>query len=181
MGSAQAIHNAAQIIINAENEDAIVVVVSAISGITNLLLAFAQASKLNQTEAIDILFQIELRHFTIIQELFPIPQQGAILGKVKVMLNDLEDIDARRFIYNNDCIYHRQNSKTPLVVRGPGAGAEVTEAGIFADIISVASAKILVAFFYLINNPTTGHFSNTFSLCGASANSSVKSCPAQCS
>jgi aspartokinase/homoserine dehydrogenase 1 len=33
---------------------------------------------------------------------------------------------------------HRYN-KTPLVVRGPGAGADVTAAGVLAEIINIAS------------------------------------------
>ena len=34
--------------------------------------------------------------------------------------------------------YSDRYEKTPLVIRGPGAGAEVTAAGILAEVINIA-------------------------------------------
>lgn len=72
--------------------DKTVIVVSALGGITDLLLNTANlASK--QDEAYKAVIQeIETRHLTIIKELIPVQQQSSVLSKVKSELNVLETL-----------------------------------------------------------------------------------------
>ena len=37
--------------------------------------------------------------------------------------------------------YGPTGASTPLIIRGPGAGAQVTAAGVFGDVISLASTR----------------------------------------
>ena len=63
-------------------------------------------------------------------------------GKAKV---SLKSVDKNHPFYNLEgsdnivLFYTSRYSKQPLIVKGAGAGAEVTAAGIFADIIRIAN------------------------------------------
>ena len=72
--------------------DSIVVVVSALGGITDLLLETADsASKQSETYK-NILIEIENRHLQAARELIPINSQSRVLSKVKSELNTLETL-----------------------------------------------------------------------------------------
>ena len=72
--------------------DRLLVVVSALGGITDLLTeALERASKNDKTYA-QALETIEKRHLETVKELFPPQSQSAILGKVKTNLNTLESM-----------------------------------------------------------------------------------------
>ena len=72
--------------------DNIVVVVSALGGITDLLLETADsASKQSETYK-NILIEIENRHLQAARELIPINSQSRVLSKVKSELNTLETL-----------------------------------------------------------------------------------------
>ncbi len=79
-------------IIQSTEANAIIVTVSALGGITDLLLkASLLASRQDQTYK-RILEEIERRHLTAIKELIPIKGQSSILSKVKSDLNTLETL-----------------------------------------------------------------------------------------
>ena len=63
-------------------------------------------------------------------------------GKVEISLQMVDDSHPFYMLSGSDNIISfttdRYNNR-PLVVKGPGAGAEVTAAGVFADIISVGT------------------------------------------
>ncbi len=62
-------------------------------------------------------------------------------GKAKVSLEAVDDQHPFYALYGNDNViafFTRRYRKTPLIVQGPGAGAEVTAAGVFADILRTA-------------------------------------------
>lgn len=68
----------------------------------------------------------------------------AVIEKNKTTVS-LQTVDAQNPFYSlsgsdNMIVFHtaRYNER-PLVVKGPGAGAEVTAAGVFAEIISVGA------------------------------------------
>lgn len=81
-----------QAIVQQSKGDAIVVVVSALGGVTDLLLkALNLASQKNQDYKL-ILKEVETRHIDTVKELIPIENQSAVLSKVKSELNNLESL-----------------------------------------------------------------------------------------
>ncbi len=91
VANAEHIKKVAQIVSGIDT-DKVVVVVSALGGVTDLLLeAAARASKQNEEYKV-ILKEIENRHVATIKALIPIHSQSAILSKVKSQLNSLETL-----------------------------------------------------------------------------------------
>lgn len=68
-----------------------VAVISAMSGVTNLLAAMAE----NAAQGHDFtaqLAELELRHFNAVKELLDIQQQNPLLTRLKIYFNELEDL-----------------------------------------------------------------------------------------
>lgn len=78
-------------IIVAKNQP-LVAVVSAFGGITNLLIECSELAAKGDENYLKLLNQIETRHIKTVQELITVKGQGKTLSKVKMLLNDLEDI-----------------------------------------------------------------------------------------
>ncbi|TDQ31040.1 bifunctional aspartate kinase/homoserine dehydrogenase I [Zeaxanthinibacter enoshimensis] len=76
----------------------VAVVVSAMGGITDLLLTMATLASEQDPEYKKILKEIENRHLTCIRELLPVDQQSAALSKVKSELNILETLVEGAFL-----------------------------------------------------------------------------------
>ncbi len=70
----------------------IAVVVSAFSGVTDLLIKSAETASQNNEEYLEILKSLEAKHIEAVQQLFPIAEQSSWLSFVKKQFNDLEDI-----------------------------------------------------------------------------------------
>ncbi len=79
-------------IVASEADQPIVVVVSALGGITDLLLKTAELASIQDTGYTEHLAEIEQRHLQTIKELLPIQSQSAVLSKVKSELNTLETL-----------------------------------------------------------------------------------------
>ena len=72
----------------------------------------------------------------------PIAANGA-RAKLTVSLQSLPNTHAFAHVALTDNIVQFQTARycaNPLIVRGPGAGPEVTAAGVFADVLRIASA-----------------------------------------
>ena len=69
-----------------------IVIVSALGGVTDLLIDSAALAASQDKEYVGILKKIEERHIKTIRALIPIKQQSAILSKVKSELNTLETL-----------------------------------------------------------------------------------------
>jgi bifunctional aspartokinase / homoserine dehydrogenase 1 len=80
-----------------QQEEKPVVVLSAMSGVTNLLTAMAEKAALGQDYAQD-LQTIEDRHFEVIRALLPAAAQNPVLTKLKIYFNELEEL--LQSIYN---------------------------------------------------------------------------------
>jgi bifunctional aspartokinase / homoserine dehydrogenase 1 len=93
VANAQNINKVIQIITKKIKEDApIIVVVSALGGITDLLLqAATEAANANESYKETVL-QIEQTHLQTVKELIPITNQSSTLSAVKKMCNEVEDI-----------------------------------------------------------------------------------------
>jgi len=73
-------------------QDKTVVIVSALGGITDLLLQCCKLASENNEEYKEKLQEAEQRHLQTVKELIPITQQSSILSHVKTMCNEIEDI-----------------------------------------------------------------------------------------
>jgi bifunctional aspartokinase / homoserine dehydrogenase 1 len=69
-----------------------VVVVSALGGITDLLLKSAQQAADGLEEYKTSLQEVEQRHLQTVKELIPVTQQSSVLSLVKKLCNEIEDI-----------------------------------------------------------------------------------------
>ena len=76
---------------NLDQKEQIVVVVSAMGGVTNQLLKMAE----NAVDGGDFtadLSEMEKKHFVVVKELVPLQQQNQVLTKLKLYFQELEDI-----------------------------------------------------------------------------------------
>jgi aspartokinase/homoserine dehydrogenase 1 len=74
-----------------DQKEPMVVVVSAMAGVTNQLLKMAE----DAVEGLDFssaLTDLEKRHFVVVKELVPIQQQNQVLTKLKLYFQELEDV-----------------------------------------------------------------------------------------
>lgn len=92
MGSADAIKQVVDIVRNKLNESAVMVVVSAMSGTTDLLLNCGTKASASDESYKDILKQLETRHLDTVKALIPVQQQSSVLSMVKKYCNEIEDI-----------------------------------------------------------------------------------------
>ena len=68
-------------------------------------------------------------------------------GKARVALQAVDKSHPFYALYGNDNViafFTERYKKSPLIVQGPGAGADVTAAGVFADILRTASTSCIV-------------------------------------
>ena len=92
VANAQALENVISIIKNAIQKDKIIVVVSALGGMTDTLLKTAlKAAEGNEDYKSDLKI-IEERHLGMVTELLPPSQQSSTLSLVKKYCNDLDDV-----------------------------------------------------------------------------------------
>ncbi len=74
-----------------DQKETVVVVVSAMGGVTNQLLKMAE----DAVEGVDFmpsLTDLEKRHFAVVKELVPLQQQNQVLTKLKLYFQELEDV-----------------------------------------------------------------------------------------
>jgi len=91
LGTAESISNAIGIINQASTHDAVIVVCSAMGGVTNKLLSMGEKARLGEDFGED-LKEIEKRHHDVIRKLLKPDLQNKALIAVKVRMNALEEI-----------------------------------------------------------------------------------------
>lgn len=92
VASAQTIQQVLQIVANHSKKNNLFVVVSALGGITDLLLQAGNEAASNNEAYKKTLSVIEKRHLDTVRELLPINSQSAVISTVKSKLNDLESL-----------------------------------------------------------------------------------------
>lgn len=92
VGTPQNIHLVKEIIAEKSSNEAIVVVVSAFSGITNKLIQCSKLAASGDENYQTLLGQIIEKHIETTQELISVKNQSPIMGQVRLLLNELEDI-----------------------------------------------------------------------------------------
>ncbi len=85
-------------IVRNQGSETVVVVVSALGGITDLLLKSLYIASLQNNGYKAILKEIEERHISTIRELLPIDEHSRVLSKVKSDLNSLETLIEGAFL-----------------------------------------------------------------------------------
>lgn len=98
VGSAENIKRVAQIIQSKSNVHDLVAVVSAVGGVTNKLEEASTLASKGEGSYEGILSQIEKQHLDIIRELIPANQQSGLIGQVKWLQNELEDVSKGVFL-----------------------------------------------------------------------------------
>ena len=92
VANAENINKVVEIIKNRKSGSQTLVVVSALGGITDLLLKTAAMAGANDESYKIILKEIEDKHLGAVQQLIPVQQQSSVLSLVKKMCNEVEDI-----------------------------------------------------------------------------------------
>ena len=92
VASAENINKVVNIVKGKTGTGTVSVVVSALGGITDLLLQCAHLAAGNNDNYKVSLQEIELRHLNTVKELIPVTQQSSVLSAVKKMCNEIEDI-----------------------------------------------------------------------------------------
>jgi bifunctional aspartokinase / homoserine dehydrogenase 1 len=92
VANANNIEKVASIISEKIQDEKMIVVVSALGGITDLLLESGSLAAAGNEVYKEKLTEIETRHMDTVKSLLPVTQQSRILSLVKQQLNDLEDI-----------------------------------------------------------------------------------------
>jgi len=90
VGSAEAINQMATIVSARLKQDKTIVVVSAMSGVTDQLIMLAQTAAEGNEAYKTIIQNIEQKHLDAVRALLPIQQQSEILSLVKQLINELE-------------------------------------------------------------------------------------------
>ncbi|MET3113022.1 aspartokinase/homoserine dehydrogenase 1 [Pedobacter sp. CG_S7] len=91
VGSAKSISALLDIVEESRKKEDCIIVLSAMSGVTNLLLEMAERAQLGEDYMAPLL-AIEEKHFEIIRALLPASAQNPVFTKLKIYFNELEDI-----------------------------------------------------------------------------------------
>jgi aspartokinase/homoserine dehydrogenase 1 len=91
VGTPEAIAATVAIIAHAKSQGSVMAVCSAMGGVTNSLLELGEQARHGE-EFIDVLREIEQRHYAVIRQLLKPEQQNKALIAVKVRINALEEI-----------------------------------------------------------------------------------------
>ncbi|RNI27943.1 aspartate kinase [Rufibacter immobilis] len=91
VANAQAIRQLISILQKKENPR-MLVVVSAMSKVTDLLISLYQKAATHDATYLEALAQLEAKHMAAIEELVPMSQQIEIKGRIKIIFRELEDV-----------------------------------------------------------------------------------------
>jgi aspartokinase/homoserine dehydrogenase 1 len=92
VASAENILKVIEIVKKQHHGEQLVLVASAMGGITNLLEECGEQSRKGDPNYQVTLNEISERHFRAISEIFPLKGQSSIIGEIKILLNELDDL-----------------------------------------------------------------------------------------
>lgn len=92
VGSVESIKQVAEILSKFKKKDKFAVVFSAMSGVTNILIELGQKASTSDATYIQTLKTIETKHINATKSLLSVKSQSAVLAKVKVLVNELQDL-----------------------------------------------------------------------------------------
>ncbi len=77
---------------NAPNSEDLAVVFSAMGGVTNRFIEIGKMAAKDESDYMEHLHSVEERHFNAIRRLIDVKHQSALIAKVKVIFNEIEDL-----------------------------------------------------------------------------------------
>jgi len=92
VANAQNIKLVLDIVLNKAKQDKLVVVVSAFTKVTDLLVLASQKAASNDESFKDVMAEIEKKHLDAIKELIPVGEQSSSLSHIKRIINHLETL-----------------------------------------------------------------------------------------
>ncbi len=92
VANAQTINQVLQIVASHSEKKPLFVVVSALGGVTDLLLKSGAQAANNDVSFKDTLAEIEKRHLDTVRDLIPVTSQSGVISTVKSKLNELESL-----------------------------------------------------------------------------------------
>lgn len=93
VGSVEAFERVITIISDKKDDDgSLIVVVSALSGVTDQLLDTGKLAAKGNEKYHDLLEQIEKRHIELVKSLIPVDKRSNIITALKMLFNELEDV-----------------------------------------------------------------------------------------
>lgn len=92
VANAENINKVAAIVKKAVSKDKTIVVVSALGGVTDMLLQAANNAARGNEDYKQTIAEIEKRHFDAVKSLIPVAHQSQLLSLVKTSINEIEDI-----------------------------------------------------------------------------------------
>jgi len=92
VANAENISKVKEIVCSLNNNQQIIVVVSALGGVTDLLLEASRRASLKDETYLELVNEIETRHFSTIKSLIKVQDQSEVLSKIKAELNTLETL-----------------------------------------------------------------------------------------
>jgi aspartokinase/homoserine dehydrogenase 1 len=92
VANAENINKVIDIIKKRNKQEKMIIVVSALGGITDLLLKSAAQAETGDETFKETLHEIEQRHLEAVKQLIPVQQQSSVLSLVKRNCNEIEDI-----------------------------------------------------------------------------------------
>ncbi len=98
VATAENINRVVAIIKNKKAVAKTIIVVSALGGITDLLLKTAALAEANDESYKSVLQEIEDKHLQTVKDLIPVQQQSSVLSLVKKISNEVEDICSGIFL-----------------------------------------------------------------------------------
>lgn len=92
VGSVESIRKVAGILSSYKKKEKFVVVFSAMSGITNLLVDVGQKASTSDVSYEQVLKTIEQKHVSTAKTLIDVKNQGKVIAQLKLVLNELQDL-----------------------------------------------------------------------------------------
>ncbi|WP_262915604.1 amino acid kinase family protein [Niabella ginsengisoli] len=92
VANAENVNKVIAIVKNEVVKEKTVVVVSALGGVTDMLLLAASEAARGNEDYKQIISEIEKRHFDVVKSLIPVAHQSQLLSLVKTSINEIEDI-----------------------------------------------------------------------------------------
>lgn len=92
VGSPDALRRVISIIESKQKERRLIVVVSALRGITDQLIETANLAATGDEQFQELLEQIDRRHIDTVNDLFPVSKRSEVITALKLLLNELEDV-----------------------------------------------------------------------------------------
>ncbi|HEY8387145.1 MAG TPA: bifunctional aspartate kinase/homoserine dehydrogenase I [Parasegetibacter sp.] len=92
MADANSINKVIAVIQKKQNQGKIIVVVSAMSGVTDKLIQSGMHASNGNEEYRNIISDMELKHLTLVRSLMPVTEQSSLLSRVKQLINELESV-----------------------------------------------------------------------------------------